>query len=161
MLGKLLQDFIIPPWVKWAAIGLPLALFAAWAFRVNHLRAHYKHQWEVTRTEYAVFRVRIRDMTAAALHKQKEIAHAADVQHSKELADAIASADAYKRAHRVRPQAGSGGSASAPSANPGVPEKPASDAIMVTEVDFDACTNAAQYALSAHDWAMNLAGGVE
>lgn len=138
----------------WKLLGI--GLLALWAFRVNHLRAHYKRQWEVTRTEYAVFRVRIRDMTAAALTKQKEIAHAADVRHGKELADAIASADAYKRAHRVRGEAPANPGTPSENANPGVPEKPASDAIVVTEADFDACTNAAQYALSAHDWAMNL-----
>lgn len=146
---------------KVVAIALPFLLLLAHDRRVDWLRGHYKAQWEVTRTEYAVFRVKIRDMTAAALHKQKEIAHAADVKHDKELAEIRASTDEYKRTHRLRPQAGGSGSTTPASADSAVPEDTSTAAIVVSEADFDACTASAAYALSAHDWAADLAGGVK
>lgn len=146
---------------KLIAITLPFLLLLAHDRRVDWLRGHYKAQWSQTVTAYAVFRAQVKAETEAALNKQKEIAHAADVKHEKELAEVRASADDYKRTHRVRPQTGGSGSTASASADTGVPEESSAAAIVVSEKDFDACTSAAQYALDAHDWAVDRAGGVK
>lgn len=153
MLGKLLQDFIIPPWVKWAAIGL-LAIFAG----IQTLRlAWTQTALEKCRHESDNFTFSVEAKTQAEVGRQKGIADVADTKHKAEAPAVRAVTDDYIRDNRVRTEATDSNTATA-SADTGVSEGvPANSLVAVTDSDVHACATATKYAVDAHNWAMELA----
>lgn len=133
-------------------LAVALAITALWGWNADRLRAHWHGRYDREHAEYAAFRAEIVDRTAQALAEEKEKAHAADISYKAELADARAAAHRYITAHRVR-TVPPGGSAAAAPADSGVHEEPAANAVLVSEADVIACTEASQYAMSAYLWA--------
>ena len=138
--------------------GIALLALALWGWRVDGLRARYKSERDQARTEYAIFRTTIQTKVTKEINRQKDIARASDIEHDKELADARSAAGEYIRTHRMRPTAPIHSSAPAKAGNSGISEAMPARAVMVSEADVRACTDAATYAMSARNWAMNLGG---
>jgi len=154
MLTKLLQDIIIPPWVK---IAVPLALLAGlslWVMRIDSLRAHYKRQLAEVTQEYAIFRAKIIDKTATELTRQKEIAHASDIKHEQEMADQRTATANYIASHRVHAQR-SDSSATAASADTGVAQEMSANIVMDSR-DVQACGDLYTYAIDAYNLGQDL-----
>lgn len=90
--------------------------------------------------------------------RYKEQANEADADHAAAVADARSDADRYIAAHRVPAcpgRAPSGTPAPASGGSAGVPVGMPSGAI-VGDADVHACSGAAAYALSAHEFAVGL-----
>ena len=146
-----IKDYVL------AGAGIALLALALWGWRVDGLRARYKSERDQARTEYAIFRTAIQAKVANEVARQKEITRVSDIEHDKELADARSAADEYIRTHRVRLTAPIHSSAPAKAGNTAISQAmPARPDVVVSEADVRACTDAATYAMSAHNWAMNL-----
>jgi len=142
-----------------AVLGL---IVASWHYRHAYhaekaLRKADRAAYVAAQSEATVIAKRALD---AAEAKYRTKANEADQSYRADLADARAAADRYIAAHWVRNQTAardaSGALASAPDRGPGVPASLPADAILVSEGDVQACTEAVTYAIGAHEWALGL-----
>lgn len=116
------------------------------------------------RAAYASAQAEAKRLAIAAKEAQEAIYRAkakdADNAYQLALANSRSAADRYAAANRVRPETAccSPGGTVAPAevGSAGVSEKPAPDAIMVSQADFNALNDAAIYAMAAHEWAKGL-----
>lgn len=156
MLSKLLQ-LSIPPWVKFATLAA-LAIFTG----IQTLRLSWTQTaLEKCRHESDNFTFSIEAQTQAEVGRQKGIANVADTKHKAEAPAIRAATDRFIAGNRVRTEA-TDSNASAATADTGVPENlPANPFVAVSDSDVHACGEWVNYGINAHDWAMNLAGGVE
>lgn len=139
----------------WAGAAVLSLILLAWGLRVDSLRATYKQRWQDVTGEYAAFRTKIIDRTAAALRREREDAHEADQKHDAGLPLVRAATDRYIAAHRVQAPRNDSGTAAA-TAGAGVSEEvPADTFVAVRDGDVQACADAVKYAVDAHDWAVN------
>ena len=159
---------LLPILARWkAGIGIAaiIGLFGL-ALAANHYRHAYHAEKALRKAQEAAYvaaqaiatqKAQAALVAAEAHYRSK--ANEADKSYRAGLADARAAADAYTAAHRVRAASGRAASttvASAEDHGPGVPASLPADAVMVSAGDVQACTDAAAYALTAHDWAMTL-----
>ncbi|NDE16623.1 hypothetical protein EBZ80_17000 [bacterium] len=160
MIGLLLTRW------KWG-IGLFGALaFLGLALAANHYRHAYHAEKALRAADRALYiqmQYTAQSKAVAALQateaRYKRNADNADQAFQSKLADARRSADQYVLTHRVRGTfASSTGRAvaSAEGRGPGVPASLPADAVMVSESDVQACTDAVTYGIGAHDWAASL-----
>lgn len=145
--------------------GIALALFAAWAWRVDSLRAGYKAQRDAERQAHART---IHNYTEA--QKLAEIAFTVKIEaiqkRNKELNDEADSRVAALRADyadRVRklPKAAqcSAGSAGMPEANGTESTNgPGGDAVILDRSDALICADNTSRLQAAHDWALEIMG---
>lgn len=138
--------------------GIALALLAAWIWRIDSLRAHYKADRDEVRQEYATFRAEIQHRVTEKVQEFKEKANAAETAHEAELAGVRAATAEYIRTHRVRLEAPiHSGTATSP-ADTGVSEEVSTSSLVaVTDSDVQACGDLYAYAIAAHDWAREIA----
>jgi hypothetical protein len=152
---------------KWGLSIAAALAFLGLALAANHYRHAYhaeKALRKADRAAYVAAQAQAAERAQAALRHQEHIyvVKARETEHEYEsnLADARASADRYIAANRVRNQTAardaSAALASAPGRDPGVPASLPADAVMVSERDVQACTDAVTYAIGAHDWAKGL-----
>lgn len=146
------------PWVALATVSL-----LAW-----HFDARAVANAEATRVQAGQFKqaqaAAARIAQAALQHEQAVYqvkAQEEDSAYQAQLADARSDADRYIAAHRVQPAAvAGGGGATAPGSadsSSGIPASLPSGAVVVSTGDVQTCTDAATYALKAHDWANSIA----
>lgn len=138
-------------------------LFAAsWHYRHAYhaekaLRKADRAAYVAAQAEATVIAQRALEATEAEYRSK---ADEADKAFQSKLADARRAADAYVSAHRVRSQAvardASGTLASAESGRASIPANLPTDAVLVSERDVQACTDAVTYGIEAHDWALTL-----
>ena len=164
---------LLPLLSRWRwGLGIAGSLaFLGLALAANHYRHAYHAEKALRQADRAAYGAA---QAEAALIAQRALgateakyrtkANEADQSYRADLADARAAADRYIAAHRVRNQAAardaSGALASAADRGPGVPASLPADAfVAVSDSDVQACTDAAIYAVSAHDWAMGLQTG--
>ncbi|MEI6644076.1 MAG: hypothetical protein WCL10_18805 [Novosphingobium sp.] len=156
---------ILARWRVGLSIAGALAVFglivASWHYRHAYhaekaLRKADRAAYAAAQSEATVIAKRALD---AAEARYKRNADNADQAFQSKLADARRSAADYVSAHRVRAYAQgptSGTVASAEGRGPGVPASLPADAVMVSEGDVQACTDAVTYGIGAHDWAKGL-----
>lgn len=145
------------PWIALATVSL-----LAWHFDARAIANAGAMRVQAEQFKQAQA-VATRIAQAALQHEQavyQAKAQEADSAYQAQLADARADADRYIATHRVQPAAvaGSGG-ATAPStagSRSGVPASLPTDAVVVSTGDVQTCTDAAIYALKAHDWANSI-----
>lgn len=163
----------MPAWLTWQAVKriLPIAI-PALLLALLWIQGQRMHSWkELARARgvaleqvVSVQKEQNQRIIAWAKNieaKGKRIADNADEQYQAGFVDARSAAERYIAAHRVRTATDSGGTVPAsPTASgdgPGVPAVLSSDLVMVAASDVLACSDAAEYALRAHNWAMELA----
>ena len=152
---------------RWG-LGIAGALaFLGLALAANHYRQAYRAEKALRKADRAAYGSAQAEATLIAKRaldateaKYRTKANEADQSYRADLADARAAADRYLAAHRVRNQAAardaSGALASAADRGPGVPASLPAAAVMVSEGDVRACTDAVTYAIGAHEWALGL-----
>lgn len=147
---------------RWKAVAAFAVLLGfAWAWQgwaaEKALRNADRAAYVTAQAEATVIAQRALEATEAEYRSK---ADEADKAFQFKLADARRAADAYVSAHRVRSQAyqgsPSGTPASAESGRTSVPASLPTDAVMVSERDVQACTDAVTYGIKAHDWALTL-----
>lgn len=98
---------------------------------------------------------------AAVEQRYRDLAKQKDVEHEKELAQALDATDHYITSHRVRACAGGPTGRPAPAADDngaGVSEGlPPDPLVAVSDSDVRACGAAVVYAVKAHEWAEDVA----
>jgi hypothetical protein len=157
---------ILARWRFGLSIAAAVAVFglivASW-----HYRNAYHAEKALRRADRALY---VQAQAEAARIAQEALRHqehiyvtkAQEIEHEYvvKIANARSATDRYIAAHRVRGQTVAGVASPAiiitESGNPGLPQDLPADAIMVSERDVQACTEASIYAVSAHDWAAGL-----
>lgn len=151
--------FLLTRWKAVAAVVVLLGFAWAWQGWTTEkaLRKADRAAYVAAQAEATVIAQRALEATEAEYRSK---ADEADKAFQSKLADARRAADAYVSAHRVRSQAyqgsPSGTLASAESGRASVPASLPTDAVMVSERDVQACTDAVTYGIEAHDWALTL-----
>lgn len=146
-------------WKALAAFAVLLGFAWAWEGWATEkaLRKADRAAYVAAQAEATVIAQRALEATEAEYRSK---ADEADKAFQSKLADARRAADAYVSAHRVRSQAvardASGTLASAESGRASVPASLPTDAVLVSERDVQACTDAVTYGIEAHDWALTL-----
>jgi len=151
--------FLLTRWKAIAAFAVLLGF--AWAWQgwtaEKALRKADRAAYVAAQAEATVIAQRALEATEAEYRSK---ADEADKAFQSKLADARRAADAYVSAHRVRSQvhqgSPSGTLASAESGRASVPANLPTDAVLVSESDVQACTDAVTYGIEAHDWALTL-----
>ena len=156
---------ILARWRVGLGIAGALAVFglfvASWHYRHAYhaeiaRRKAQEAQYIAAQAEATLIAKRALD---AAEAKYRSKADEADKAFQSKLADARRAADQYVLTHRVRGAfAGpsSGTVAASESRGADVPASLPADAVMVSEGDVQACTDAVTYGIGAHDWAASL-----
>jgi len=151
--------FLLTRWKAVAAFALLLGFAWAWQGWTTEkaLRKADRAAYVAAQAEATVIAQRALEATEAEYRSK---ADEADKAFQSKLADSRRAADAYVSAHRVRSQAvardASGTLASAESGRASVPASLPTDAVLVSESDVQACTDAVTYGIEAHDWALTL-----
>jgi hypothetical protein len=158
---------ILARW-KWG-LGLAGVLaLAGLVLALQHYRSAYyaeKVLRQAQEAAYANAQIIAADRAQAALRQQEHIyvtkARGIEHEYVAKMADARSAADAYISRMRVKTPSrdASGTITSASGGNPGVPADMPAAAVMVSEGDVRACTDASAYAIAAHDWALGLKTG--
>ena len=156
---------ILARWRVGLGIAGALAVFglfvASWHYRHAYhaeiaRRKAQEAQYIAAQAEATLIAKRALD---AAEAKYRSKADEADKSYRAELANARSAADRYIASHRVRAYAqgaASGTTSIAESGSAGVPASLPADAVLVSEGDVQACTDAVTYGVAAHDWAIDL-----
>lgn len=158
---------LVPSQAKLALTGAPWAALAAISLLAWHFDARAVANAEALRMQATQFKQAQADaarIAQAALQHEQALYRAkateADSVYQAQLADARSAADRYIATYRVQPaEVASSGGGTAPSTagrSPGVPASVPADAVMVSAGDVQTCTDAATYALKAHDWANSI-----
>ena len=151
---------------RWG-LGIAGALaFLGLALAASHYRHAYHAEKALRKADRAAYAAAQSEATViakraldAAEARYRSKANEADQAFQSKLADARRSADQYVLTHRMRAYAQgptSGTVSSAADRGPGVPASLPADAVMVSEGDLQACTDAVTYAIGAHEWALGL-----
>jgi hypothetical protein len=132
---------------------------------------HYRHAYhaekalrKADRAAYVAAQAQATERAQAALAateaEYRSKANEADLSYRAGLVDARSAADRYVTANRVRNQTAARDASAAPASaenrGPGVPASLPADAVMVSEGDVRACTDAVTYAIGAHEWALSV-----
>jgi len=147
----------VGPYVALGAVAL-----VAW-----HFDARAVANAEMIRTQAAAFKqaqATATQIAQTALQHERAAyvikATEADSAYQTQLVDARSAADRYGATHRLQPPTVASGSGSAPAAaegySTGVPASMPADAVMVSNGDVQACSDATTYALNAHNWAITM-----
>jgi hypothetical protein len=161
LMGLILARWRLPLSIA-AAVAL-LGLIAA----LHHYRGAYNAQKALRRADKAAYTQAqteaARIAREALLHQEHiYISKAKEIEHEYvvKIANARSATDRFIAANRVRGQAAAGNASGAIASTQGsgaaVSASVPADAIMVSERDVQACTEASIYAVSAHDWAAGL-----
>lgn len=160
---------LLPILARWRlGLGIAGALaFIGLALAANHYRHAYHAEiarrkaqeaaYVAAQAEASLIAKRALDATEAQYRSK---ANEADQSYHAQLVDARAAAARYINASRVRGQAAARDAIAAIAASPdrgsGIPASLSANAVMVSEGDVQACTDAVTYAIGAHDWALTI-----